>query len=353
MHMQIEEDIFRKTLLDKEKLEPFGFAKTEKGYFYSEDFMDGHFSARITVDDHDDLKCTVWDNDSDEEYYPIHVRNISGTYVDQIREEYERILGRIKENCCRAQHFLYAQSNRIAEEIKNRYGEVPDFPFRKMTDYGVFRYPGNGKWYGLIMNIPFSRMFAGENDQIIEILNVKIKPEDRTELLRTPGIYDCYHMNRNSWISIVLDNTVSDEDIMDLVEVSRSLIVNAGKPVDVNPDIWIVPANPAYYDIDKAFRKIKGVDWKQGQGIKKGDIVYMYVGAPVSAIRYKCVVRKTGIPYEFSSRNVSMKRLMKMDVLKEYPADYCTFRKLNEFGIRAVRGPRRVSDTLDEYLNRI
>ena len=351
--MLIEEEVFRKTLIDKTKLEPFGFTKTEEGYFYSENFMDGHFSARITVDDKGNLKGTVWDNDSDEEYYPVHVKNISGAYVSRIREEYEVILRRIRDNCCQNQYFLFAQSNRITEEIRNRYGETPDFPFKKLEDYGVFRCPENRKWYGLIMNIPFNRMFGGDNEDLIEILNVKIIPQDRDRLLRTPGIYDCYHMNRNSWVSIVMDNTVSDEDIMKLVDVSRSLVLSAGKPADVNPDIWIVPANPDYYDIDKAFKKTKGVDWKQGHGIKTGDIVYMYVGAPVSAVRYKCVVTETGIPYEFSSRNVSMKRLMKMDVLKVYPADYCTFRKLNEFGVRAVRGPRRVSNTLDEYLNRI
>ena len=351
--MQIEENVFRKTLTDISKLEPFGFVKTEEGYFYREDFNNGRFSAQISVDGRGNIRGTVWDLDSDEEYLPVHIENVSGSFVSQVREEYENILIRIRDNCCLSQPFIFAQSNRIAEDIRRKYGEIPDFPFRKLTDYGVFRYPENRKWYGLIMNIPFNRMFDGDNEDLIEILNVKIHPEDRSRLLTTPGIYDCYHMNRNSWVSIVLDDTVSDEMIMQLVEDSRNMIINAGKTADVIPDIWLVPANPAYYDIDKAFRQKKGVAWKQGSGIREGDTVYMYVGAPVSAVRYKCVVTEANIPYEFTSRNVSMKRLMRMDVLQEYPAEYCPFRKLNEFGIRAVRGPRRVNDSLNEYLSKI
>ena len=43
------------------------------------------------------------------------------------------------------------------------------------------------------------------------------------------------------------------------------------------------------------------IDWKQGAGIIKGDTVYMYVGAPVSAILYKCKVTEVDIPHSLSA----------------------------------------------------
>ena len=77
----------------------------------------------------------------------------------------------------------------------------------------------------------------------------------------------------------------------------------------------------------------------------------MYVGSPVSAVRYRCVVTKTDIPFAFENDEVRMTRLMKMDVLQEYRADYCPFEKLKRFNVNAVRGPRRIDEKLKEYLD--
>ena len=38
--------------------------------------------------------------------------------------------------------------------------------------------------------------------------------------------------------------------------------------------------------MEAAFENTDEIHWKQGPGIKKGDIVYMYVASPVSAILY-------------------------------------------------------------------
>ena len=107
--------------------------------------------------------------------------------------------------------------------------------------------------------------------------------------------------------------------------------------------VWIVPANPKYYDLDMLFSEIKGIIWKQSSRVLPGDLVYMYITSPVSAIRYQCIVTETDIPFEYADSNVSMKKVMKLDVLKEYPADYCTFSRLAELGITAIRGPRTVT----------
>ena len=38
------------------------------------------------------------------------------------------------------------------------------------------------------------------------------------------GIYDAYHMNKKSWVSIILNDTVSDELIIKLIDNSYSLL---------------------------------------------------------------------------------------------------------------------------------
>ena len=50
---------------------------------------------------------------------------------------------------------------------------------------------------------------------------------------------------------------------------------------------WLIPSNPRYYDIIRAFEERDEIEWKQGAGVREGDTVFMYVGAPVSAVLYK------------------------------------------------------------------
>ena len=48
-----------------------------------------------------------------------------------------------------------------------------------------------------------------------------LKTDDQTEkLLNKKGIYTAYHMNKKNWVSIILDDTLKDEEIMKMVELS-------------------------------------------------------------------------------------------------------------------------------------
>ena len=119
------------------------------------------------------------------------------------------------------------------------------------------------------------------------------------------------------------------------------------------PKEWIIPSNPKYYDIIHAFDDTDTIDWKQGAGIKKGDTVFMYVGAPVSAVLYRCEVTETDIPYKYQDRNLTITALMKIRLLKRYAPDQFTFEVLkSEYGIFAVRGPRGIPNPLSAALEK-
>ena len=138
--------------------------------------------------------------------------------------------------------------------------------------------------------------------------------------------------------------------------IDRSYQVTASaktKQATRAPKEWLIPSNPKYFDIVHAFDDKKEINWKQGAGIKKGDIVFMYVGAPVSAILYKCKVTETDIPYQFRREGLTIRSLMKIRLLKRYDPKRFTFEVLNEkYLIFAVRGPRGVPEDLSEDLKR-
>ena len=203
------------------------------------------------------------------------------------------------------------------------------------------------------MNVSGVKLGLGTTASI-PVINLKIDdPVFRDILIDQPGIIPAYHMNKRQWITVFLDGTVSRERVYDLIDASFGATASAKKKKkDRAPKEWIIPSNPKYYDVIKAFEEAEEIDWKQGAGIKTGDTIYLYVGSPISAILYKCRVTETDIPYHYQDENLTIKALMKIKLLKRYDKDCFTFKVLNdEYGIFAVRGPRGVPFSLSEALN--
>lgn len=187
----------------------------------------------------------------------------------------------------------------------------------------------------------------------IPILNVKLPDPLLAEMLmQQSGFFRGYHISRGNWGSILLDGSVPFEEVCRWLEESYLTTASRQKKQKMRPPKeWLVPSNPKFYDVIKAFEEADEIDWKQGAGIKKSDTVYMYVGAPVSVILYQCEVTEANIPYEYDDGNVHMKEIMKIKLLKRYPPDKFPFQRLkDEYSIYAVRGPRGVPHSLSEDL---
>lgn len=53
---------------------------------------------------------------------------------------------------------------------------------------------------------------------------------------------------------------------------------------------WLVPCNTKYFDIVNHFKNNEYAVWKNSFSINEGDILYIYLSAPYSEIKYRCVV---------------------------------------------------------------
>ncbi|MBQ6654345.1 MAG: MmcQ/YjbR family DNA-binding protein [Erysipelotrichaceae bacterium] len=337
----IEDEVFRKSTLREESLIPFGFERENEGYCYVRDFHDGAFRAEVRVLSNGRIYGRVMENDLDEEYLSFRLPTVSG-YAAQIRQEYETILKEVAGSCFEKQNFSDPQANRLASLIRKEYGVEAEFLFKDDDDTGVFRNPLSEKWFGIIMNIRRNRLLPDEEGSS-DVMNLKVDVLVN-EFIKREGVFPAWHMNKKNWISVILDDTLSDEAVMEMVRVSYELSLGTRE--------WLVPANPAYYDVLGAFEKSDVIEWKQSNNIKVGDTVYLYVGQPYSAIMFKCEVLETDIPYDFHDENLTIRRLMRIRKVREYPAERFTFAVLNSYGVNAVRGPRGIPPALSETLNR-
>ena len=347
---KIEDVVFECKVPNFTLLEKYGFTKSKTRWTYETDFLDGDFRAVASVDNKGGVTGLVWDVVAEEEYIPLRIEAYDGAFVNTVRSAYEEILIDIADKCCYEMAFANAQANRISQKIYARYGHDPDFPWD--DNAGVFRNPYNNKWYGLIMYIPLSKLTKDEedNDNYINVINVKIDEADGKVLRATRGIYEAYHMNHKSWISVRLDDVIDDDTIMELIDISYGFTLGKVGKRSGGPKKWIVPANPKYYDIVGAFTGVNETIWKQGKGIEIGDTVYMYVGAPYSAILYKCYVTATHIATSNRGGKANVRELMKVRIDERYPAKKCTLYKMKQFGVTTVRGPRFMPDDLEKFL---
>ena len=90
----------------------------------------------------------------------------------------------------------------------------------KDDENSVFRNSINKKWYGIIMYINKEKL-GGENKKV-EVMNVKLPPEMIEELLKRKDFYKAYHMNKKYWITFILNDSLPDEKIIELVEISHT-----------------------------------------------------------------------------------------------------------------------------------
>ena len=223
--VDIEAKIFQRKRPDFSKFKTYGLLETQNGYHYETNFMNEDFRAIINIDNSGFVSGIVIDKMNNEEYMPLRVPSQNGAYVCSVRNAYEDILTNIAQTCYEDILFASDQANRITKQIYDKYGDQPDFPWKQKSyqTAATFRHANTSKWYGLIMNIKKDKLDKSAHDLEVDILNLKINENDRENLHKEDGIYPAYHMNHKYWISILLDETLSDERIMKLIDISYQL----------------------------------------------------------------------------------------------------------------------------------
>lgn len=330
---------------------PFGFIFSDGRYTYREVFMEGQFEAVVEVDEAGQLSSYVWDCEMEEVYTAHLVTAPAGAFVGQVREAYQSILDRVEEACCIALPFSKDQSNRIAQLIKEKWGDLPDYPFAKSPETGAFRHPANSKWYALVTQVKRGQLDGSADQELVEIVNLKVDGREIAELLSQSGIFPAYHMSKKTWVSVLLDDTLEDQTVFALLEKSRNSVGPKSYKATQGPDYWVIPANPKVYDIDTEFAENKIVYWPQKSTIQAGDIVAIYVTAPVQAIRYVCRVLGANLENHGESDIPTEKKLMQVELLAQLPDEFLPRERMMDLGVKAVRGPRRLTEGVIEVIS--
>ncbi len=116
----------------------------------------------------------------------------------------------------------------LQAHIFDVYSTEPDHPFPGDAESCVYRHAHNRKWFALTMRVPY-RTLGLPRDGRTDILNLKCDPLLIGALRWKPGFLPAYHMNKDKWITVLLDGSAAREEVEALVAMSYALTAGGSK----------------------------------------------------------------------------------------------------------------------------
>ena len=118
---------------------------------------------------------------------------------------------------------------KVVNYIQKKYKEEPEFLWAKSPQNAAIRHSDNRKWFAaLIMDMPRNKLGL-KGDGNVDILDLKCNPELIGTLIDGKSYLPGYHMNKEHWITVVLDGALPIQKIYDLIDLSFELTENRKK----------------------------------------------------------------------------------------------------------------------------
>lgn len=212
-------EIFKSYQFNQEKARAYGFVESSGVWIYSCQILQGDFIMTVSITT-DNVSFQVFDQETGDLYPQVHMESMTGSFVASVREACLEILYQIRKACFEVQDFICPQTKRIMAQIQEKYGNQLEYLWEKSPDTAVLRHEGNKKWYAVLMKFSWDKVEKGR-EGLVEAVN--LKHDQVVDLLSQKGIYPAFHMNKRYWISVALDDTLSDEMELELIEKSWNL----------------------------------------------------------------------------------------------------------------------------------
>ena len=209
-------EIFKAYQFNSKKAKEYGFVENQGVWTHSSTILQGDFLMMVTVED-GVLGFQVYDQETGDLYPQVHMTSMRGTFVGSVREACLEVLYEIRKSCFEVQDFIYPQTKRIMSRVQEKYENQLEYLWEKSPDTAILRHENNQKWYAVLMKISWDKLEKGR-EGLVEAVN--LKHDQVSDLLVKKGIYPAFHMNKRYWISLPLNDTLSDEQVLELFERS-------------------------------------------------------------------------------------------------------------------------------------
>lgn len=205
------EDIFNRKKCNFKRISAYGFIIKDGKRIYETNIIDGTFKLFVLIAENGNVDTNLIEIENSEPYV-LYKTNATGAYVGKVRSAVEAVLIDIANNCYDTSVFKTNQAQMAIEYVRKKYGDEPEFLWTKSPNNAVLRKKDSRKWYAAILTVS-GRKIGLNTDKIVEIIDLRMKADDRDNILSREHYYPGWHMNKKSWYTLVLDDCVADEEI--------------------------------------------------------------------------------------------------------------------------------------------
>ena len=111
----------------------------------------------------------------------------------------------------------------IITYIRAQYGVEPEYLWEQPSKNAVFRRPDNRKWFAVLLPELSRRTLRLPGEGTVDILNLKCGPVLLGALLDGQRYLPAYHMNKEHWVSVLLEGSVPMGELVPLIDLSWQL----------------------------------------------------------------------------------------------------------------------------------
>lgn len=215
---KILEQTFKNKRPNIKKLISYGFECFDDIYLYKKTILEEQFLLTVKVCG-SLIDTEVIDIETDERYTLFLADGAVGSFVGAVRTAYEKVLRDIADKCFDKYVFKTEYAQQIIRYIDEKYGDELEFLWNKFPDNAIWRRSDNRKWYALLVTATKDKIGLLSNE-LAEMIDVRGDAERLADGVR---IFRGYHMNKKSWITIVLDGSVDIDEIYKLIDDSYRL----------------------------------------------------------------------------------------------------------------------------------
>ncbi len=213
-------EIFNYKKPNFDKLLKFGFKRHEKIYQFDKEILDD-FILSVFVSESGEVSTKLIDKSSGEEYFLHLLKDSVGQFVGSVREEFEKTLKEICDNCFETDVFKSKQAKAVLDFAEKK-GDNPEFLWENFPNVAILRRKDTKKWYAVLFVLPKNKL-DHKSDEVVDIIDLRLQPDELEKIVDDKRFFRAYHMNKKHWFSVSLDGAVSTQDILKFVENSFNL----------------------------------------------------------------------------------------------------------------------------------
>lgn len=209
--------IFKNRKADFSKLAEYGFVKRGKSYKYTRTLSESDFEMTVTITESGKIFAKVIEPEVGE--YTLHLTDSAGSFVGQVRAEYEQTLNEIADRCFVPDVFKSEMTKQLIEYVREKYGCELEFLWEKFSDNAVWRRADTGKWFAAVLTVSL-RKLGLKSDEVAEIIDLRLPPEQMESLVDGKRYFGGWHMNKKHWYTMILDGSIPFDELCERIDES-------------------------------------------------------------------------------------------------------------------------------------